>query len=168
MNKLCPMPGCHVTAITTAAADQLDIAAYGARPGGHCSECGQASRVHSRYQRHPADLPSLGRRVCVVLRVRRFYCRNPGCRRRTFTERMPDLLAPHARRTGRLSAAQGRAGVALGGEAAARLLKRQNYGRASFDLLRRRVLLAGIYPPFFGAEVKRTGPIQPGLSLGSC
>jgi transposase len=124
MNTLCPMPGCHVTAVTTAAADQLDIAARGARLGGHCPECGKASRaVHSRYQRHLADLPSLGRRVRVALRVRRFYCRNPGCRRRTFTERLPDLLAPHARRTGRLGTAQGRAGVALGGEAAARLLK---------------------------------------------
>ena len=114
------MPGCHVTAITTAAADQLNIAAHGARPGGHCPECGQASRaVHSRYQRHPADLPSLGRRVCVALRVRRFYCRNAACARQTFAERLPDLVKPRARRTCRLAEAQGRVGVAPSGRYAA-------------------------------------------------
>lgn len=73
--------------------------------------------------RHPADLPSLGHCVQVTLRVRRFYCRNPGCARQTFAEQLPDLIAPHARRTGRLAKAQGRAGVALCGEAGARLLR---------------------------------------------
>ncbi len=57
------------------------------------------------------------------MRVRRFYCRNPGCARRTFAERLQELVVPHARRTRRLAAAQGRAGVALGGEAGARLLR---------------------------------------------
>ena len=36
--------------------------------------------------------------------------------------RLPGLIAPRARRTRRLGAAQGRVGVALGGEAGARLL----------------------------------------------
>jgi len=44
--------------------------------------------VHSRYYRRPADLPSLGRAVRVSLRVRRFYCRNAACSRRTFAERL--------------------------------------------------------------------------------
>jgi transposase len=80
--------------------------------------------VHSRYRRHPADLPSLGRRVHVGLRVRRFYCRNAKCARRTFAERLPELVVPHARRTARLAEAQSQVGAALGGEAAARLLHR--------------------------------------------
>jgi len=79
--------------------------------------------VHSRYRRKPADLPSLGRRVGVSLRVRRFYCRNAKCARRTFAERLPELVAPHARRTCRLAAAQARVGVALGGNAGSRLLR---------------------------------------------
>jgi len=125
MNELCPMPGCRVEAITLDGPNLLHIAAHGTRPGGRCPDCGRASRaVHSRYRRHPADLPSMGRRVHVGLRARRFYCRNAKCARRTFAERLPELVAPHARRTTRLAEAQGQVGVALSGEAAARLLHR--------------------------------------------
>jgi zinc-finger of transposase IS204/IS1001/IS1096/IS1165 len=53
-----------------------------------------SNAVHSRYSRNPADLPSLGRGIRLVLRVRRFYCRNAACPRRTFAERLPRLLAP--------------------------------------------------------------------------
>ena len=89
MNKLCPMPGCRVEQITREDPGLLSITAKGTRPGGRCPECGQASRaVHSRYGRRPADLPSLGRAVRVDLRLRRFYCRNAVCPRRTFAERM--------------------------------------------------------------------------------
>ena len=118
------MPGCRVEAITPGGPDFLHVAAHGTRPGGRCPDCGRASRaVHSRYQRHSADLPSLGRRVRVGLRVRRFYCRNARCARRTFAEQLPELVVPYARRTRRLGEAQGRVGVALGGEAATRLLE---------------------------------------------
>ncbi len=125
MNELCPMPGCRVEAITSDGPDLLRVQVRGIRPGGRCPDCGRASRaVHSRYRRHPADLPSLGRRVHAGLRVRRFYCRNAKCARRTFAERLPELVAPHARRTARLAEAQGQVGAALGGEAASRLLHR--------------------------------------------
>jgi hypothetical protein len=124
MNQLCPMPGCSVERITPDDPGFLRISAQGMRPGGRCPAGGRASRaVHSRYRRHPADLPSLGRVVGIGLRVRRFYCRNAACARRTFAERLPELVAPHARRTRRLAEAQGRVGVALGGEAGARLLR---------------------------------------------
>src|SRR5215218_11219450 len=115
MNKLCPMPGCRVEQITREDPGILSVAAHGTRPGGRCPECGRASRaVHSRYRRRPADLPSLGRAVRVDLRLRRFYCRNAACTRRTFAERLPELIRPHARRTCRLAEAQGQVGVALG------------------------------------------------------
>jgi len=55
--------------------------------------------------------------------VRRLYCRNPACSRRTFVERLPGLVAPRAQRTDRPAAAQGRVGVAVGGEAGARVLR---------------------------------------------
>ncbi len=119
------MPGYRVDAITLDGPDVLHVAAQGTQPGGRCAGCSRTSRaVHSRYYRHPADLPSLGRRAGVELRVRRFYCCNPGCARRTFAERLPELAASHARRTCRLDAAQGQTGVALGGEAGPRLLRR--------------------------------------------
>src|SRR4051812_44168005 len=118
------MPGCRVEQITREDPGLLSITAKGTRPGGRCPECGQASRaVHSRYRRHPADLPSLGRAVRLDLRLRRFYCRNAACPRRTFAWRLPELIRPHARGTGRLAQAQARVGAALGGEGSARLLQ---------------------------------------------
>ena len=123
MSELCPMPGCRVERITREGQNLLHVAVHGTRPGGRCPDCGRASRaVHSRYQRRPADLPSLGRAVRVGLRGRRFYCGNAACARRTFAERLPELVAPYARRTRRLAAAQGQVGAALGGEGAARVL----------------------------------------------
>ena len=124
MNKLCPMPGCRVEQITRDDPGILHIATRSTRPSGRCPDCGHASRaVHSRYRRRSADLPSLGRSVRVDLRVRRFYCRNAACTRRTFAERLPELIRPHARRTCRLAEAHARVGTALGGEGGARLLQ---------------------------------------------
>jgi transposase len=145
MNELCPMPGCSVERITRDDPGSLRIAARGTRPGGRCPDCGRASRaVHSRYRRRPADLPALGRTVGVELRVRRFYCRDAACARRTFAERLPELLGPRARRTGRLAEAQGRVGVALGGEAGARLLQRLAMPASADTVLR---LVRGLPPP---------------------
>jgi transposase len=145
MNELCPMPGCSIERITPDGPGFLRIAAHGARPGGRCPDCGRASRaVHSRYRRRPADLPSLGRAVRVELCVRRFYCRNPACARRTFAERLPGLLGPRARRTRRLAEAQGRVGVALGGEAGARLLRHLAMATSADTVLR---LLRGLPLP---------------------
>src|ERR1700710_2617106 len=125
MNDLCYIPGCRIEQITANSPTRLDIAAHGLSRSRRCPDCGRVSRaVHSRYDRHPADLPSLGRTVSVRLCLRRFYCRNTACTRQTFAERLPDLIMPFARRTRRLAEAQGRAGGALGEEASARLLSR--------------------------------------------
>ena len=106
--------------------------------------------VHSRYHRRPADLPSLGCAVRVTLRVRRFYCCNAVCPRRTFAERVSQLVAPFARRTRRLAEAQGQTGAALGGEAGARLLSRL-FMPASADTVLRlrqsRLRIGGICGP---------------------
>src|SRR5215216_7334819 len=137
MNKLCPMPGCRVKQITREDPGILSITAKGTRSGGRCPDCGRASRaVHSRYRRRPVDLPSLGRALRIDLRVRRFYCHNAACARHTFAERLPELLRPHARRTRRLAAAQGRVGVALGGEGGARLLQHLSMPASADTVLR--------------------------------
>ncbi|WP_349956742.1 transposase family protein [Rhizobium sp. ZPR3] len=53
--------------------------------GGKCPDCRKAShRVHSRYERHLADLPWQGRAVTITLHVRRLRCSNKRCRRRIF------------------------------------------------------------------------------------
>jgi transposase len=88
-----------------------------------CPHCGQSSgRVHSQYGRTVADLPSTARRVRLHLVVRRFFCDNQMCQRKTFAEGFQALAAPYARRTNRLADRQRKVGLALGGEASSRLL----------------------------------------------
>jgi len=80
-----------------------------------------ARRIHSDYGRPLADLPWAQYRVCLQLRVRKWFCRNRACRRRIFTERLPTVAAPWARRTLRLAQRLGALGVALGGTAGMQL-----------------------------------------------
>lgn len=88
-----------------------------------CPSCGRSSgRVHSRYGRTMADLPCAARQVRLHLMVRRFFCDNAMCQRKTFAEGFPSLAAAYARRTCRLAGSQRKAGLAMGGEAGARLL----------------------------------------------
>ncbi|MEU7016005.1 ISL3 family transposase [Streptomyces sp. NPDC046385] len=90
--------------------------------GAECPGCGGwSSRIHGSYLRFPADLPSVGRRVVLRLRVRRFTCAGTSCRRQTFVEQIPGLTRRHAQRTERLRAALAEVGLALAGRAGARL-----------------------------------------------
>jgi transposase len=87
-----------------------------------CPLCNRPSdRVHSQYQRHPADLPIVGHAVRLDMNVRKFFCDNNDCKRVIFTERLPSVLASYARRTNRLASRQQRVAFALGGEAGANL-----------------------------------------------
>lgn len=87
-----------------------------------CPSCeSRTDRVHGRYVRRLADLAWQGTPVRLHLRVRRFRCGTASCRRRTFTERLPTFAPPRARRTGRMADLVTRVGMALGGEAGARL-----------------------------------------------
>jgi transposase len=137
MNALYPVPGCRVEQVTPDSPAHLRILARGLGHAQPCPVCGQVSRsVHSCYFRRPADLPSLGQVVSIGLCVRRFYCHNTAYRRCTFAERLPDLVSPFARRTRRLAKAQGQTGVALGGEAGARLLSRLSMPTSADTVLR--------------------------------
>jgi transposase len=101
MNECHLLPGRRVDDVTRVGAATICVAAHGQRPSGRCPDCGRASdAVHSRYRRRPADLPSFGREISLSLQVRRFYCRNGACARRTFAERLPSLVAPKARECG--------------------------------------------------------------------
>src|SRR5205807_4683872 len=80
-----------------------------------------AHHIHSHNQRTLADLPWAQYRVCLQLRVRKWFCRNRSCHRRIFTERLPTVAAPWARRTLRLAQRLMALGVALGGTAGVRL-----------------------------------------------
>lgn len=80
-----------------------------------------SQRVHSRYYRTLQDVPCASFALRLQLGVRKFFCLNGGCQRRIFTERLPQVTAPWARRTGRLAQRLIAIAVALGGRAGSRL-----------------------------------------------
>src|SRR6185437_3733353 len=115
-SPLCPAPlelqldGIHY------ATPDLIVSATARRRVVACPKCGHAStRIHSRYRRTLSDLPWHGLRVRLDVRVRRFFCDVPGCKRRIFTERLPNTAASYARRTARAASALEVIGLALGG-----------------------------------------------------
>ena len=98
----------------------LLIASTHAEP--RCPGCDVPARhVHSHYTRTLADLPWSGYGMTCQLRVRKLFCSNRTCPRRIFTERLPGLTAPWARRTLRLTARLLAMGLALGGAVGAQL-----------------------------------------------
>jgi transposase len=102
-----------------------------------CPVCHTPSTaIHSRYWRTLADLPLGGRRVVLHLRTRRFFCRVTSCRRRIFTERLPTLMAPWARRTQRLDAHLLRDAIDIGGAPGARHATAQGAPISPTTLLR--------------------------------
>jgi transposase len=89
-----------------------------------CPVCASRSaRVHSRYQRVLADPAIGGRPTLLRVRVRRFFCDNIGCDRRTFAEQVPELTTPYARRTPLLRGVLEKIALALGGRPGARMTR---------------------------------------------
>ncbi len=118
------LPGCIVDAVRNAGATLL-VDAHTTQPCPQCPACGHASaRMHSRYLRLVRDLPDTDCPVRLLPRARRFFCDDDACPKRTFAERLPDLVPYRARRTPRLIRALRDIGFAAGGEAGARLAAR--------------------------------------------
>ena len=102
-----------------------------------CPLCGVVSRqIHSHYNRTLADLPWQGRSVSIQVRARRFRCARISCPRQIFTERLPEVAPPRARRTVRLGGIQRHIGFALGGEPGSRLAARLSMPLSGDTLLR--------------------------------
>jgi transposase len=81
----------------------------------------RSSRVHARYQRQLADLPLGGRQVQIIVHIRRFKCANRRCGQSTFSEQIPGLTTPFARRTPPLTDALADVALALAGRPGSRL-----------------------------------------------
>ncbi|WP_433662576.1 transposase family protein [Nocardia sp. CA-128927] len=89
-----------------------------------CPGCGTSTRrVHSRYRRRLSDTAITGREVVIRLLVRRLFCDNSDCGRRTFAEQLPGLAARHARRTRILQHLLRAVALALGGRRGARMTR---------------------------------------------
>jgi transposase len=96
------LPGFAVQQVWCSEAS-LTITARALSPTAICPSCQQVShRIHSYYLRSPQGLPISGQTAHLLLKVRRFRCQNRQCSRRTFAERLPEVLPAHARRDERL------------------------------------------------------------------
>ena len=83
--------------------DSVAIFISSTLPTSRCPQCCQPSgRVHSRYERELADLPWQGLPVHIHWRSRKFFCDNPFCTQRIFTERLPAVAESYGRKTCRI------------------------------------------------------------------
>jgi len=100
---LFPLPeGLEMTAISDTA-EELLVGVTSHRASSPCPQCAMPSfAIHSSYQRHPRDLPCVGRPIRLVFTVRKFFCRNPACSRKVFAERLPDFIEASSRLAKRL------------------------------------------------------------------
>ena len=97
-----------------------------------CSCCGQrSSRVHARYRRQLSDLPCGGRQVRITVTVRRFKCVDARCAQSTFSEQIPGLTAPFARRSPALTDALAEIALSLAGRPGSRLARERSPCRAA-------------------------------------
>ena len=136
--------------------DQLVLAVAATQAEAVCPLCSlPATRIQSRYTRTLADLPWASQSVSLQLLVRRFFCLNPSCARKIFTERLPTVVRPYARRTIRLHEHLVETAFALGGEAGARQCASTGIGVSPDTLLavlRRQALAAQPTPRVLGVD----------------
>jgi transposase len=95
-----------------------------------------SKRVHSRYLRRVQDTAIAGRETIIHLRVRRFFCLNSACGKKTFAEQVAGVTVRHGRRSPGLGQVLTAVALALGGRAGARLTARLAGAVSAMTLLR--------------------------------
>jgi transposase len=122
----------------------------------HCPVCQcPTRRIHSHYTRTVADLSWAHYRVVWQLSVRKFFCVNGRCTRHIFTERLPGVVAPWARRTERLLRWLASIALALGGAAGVQLSRGLGVAvsrRTLLRVLRRLPILSFESPTVLGVD----------------
>ncbi len=136
--QLLPLPeGMFIDQIQEAEAS-LTITVIATHPVSCCPLCLEASSsIHSLYRRKLADVPCAGRQIQLLLTVRKFFCRNPLCERKVFTERLPDFVEPWARMTIRHCEQITSIGLATCGKGGAQLAARLGIHSTRQTILRR-------------------------------
>src|SRR5258708_4770211 len=105
----------------TCEGQSLFLTVHSSKKVATCPDCAQESRkVPSRYPRPLADVSFLDYAVVLRGQVRRFFCSNGACARKTFAESFADLAVAHARRTNRQASRLSAIAKELGGRPAAR------------------------------------------------
>lgn len=121
-SPLFPLPdGLEITSVSGTPEEVL-VRVTSHRSSSPCPQCSTpSSAIHSLYRRHPQDLPCAGRPIRLLFTVRKFFCRNPNCSRKVFTERLPDFIEASSRLTNRLRTTVQEIGFATGGKGGERL-----------------------------------------------
>jgi len=143
------LPGLKITR-TIVTPTKLIIHAAATRREICCPDCRQPSvSKHSSYIRKVQDVPVGSQMVELHIRTRRFYCSSPDCSRCTFAEQHLGIVPRRGRRTDRLSTNLTNIGLALGGEAGARLARRLHMPTSGDTLLRllRQIVLPPMQTP---------------------
>ena len=134
---LLPDPTCLHLRLLDASTTTITAVVMTTSSEAECPLCHRAStRIHSHYVRQVADLPWMSCAVRLEMHVRRFFCPYHECPRQIFTERVPSVVAPYARRTTRLTDVFILIGFALGGEAGKRLVEGMGLVTSPDTLLR--------------------------------
>jgi len=116
---------------------QIDVTVASTQHMALCPLCHQpTTRIHSGYERTLRDLNWADWAVTLRLSVHKFFCDNSLCERRIFTERLPKLVKPWARRTLRLSQQLKDIGLELAGNAGQRLNRAIGYSFSRDTILR--------------------------------
>ena len=80
--------------------NSITIVVHSILPTASCPNCHQfSSSLKTRYLHQAADLPWNGVKIKLLLKVRKFRCRNELCVRKVFCERLPNVVAKYVRRT---------------------------------------------------------------------
>jgi len=115
----------------------LVIVAVSTTESAVCPDCGESSQhIHSYSRRSPQDLPISGYGVRLQLRVGRFRCCNQGCPRKTFAERLPEVVPFHRQKTTRLTATLTWFAVARSCQVGSHLLNQIGMATSADPLLR--------------------------------
>ncbi len=115
---------------------------------GICLGCGKRSRrSHGWRHRRLQDYPAHGDAVIIELRIRRWRCTSENCSRRTFSDQVPTVAAPHARRTLRSAQIASHLGHATGGRPAERLMRRFGMPVSDDTILRQLKRDAAVHVP---------------------
>ena len=134
--------------------DVVNIYAHGSLDYGTCPYCGSRSRkVHSHYIRHVWDLPILGKKNVLHLRMRKFFCLNQGCRYHTFAEQPGIEIFRYRRRTRRCEIVQIQHALKHSSNVARKLLSNQGICLSTSTILRDLHRLS----PSSHSDVKRIG-----------
>ncbi len=137
MTQWAPGPGIRVLHAEKPRNGSWVVNAVGVGTAGRCPGCESLSASrHSRYVRRLQDLPVQGVTVALSVKLNRWRCRNRECERKTFSDLIPRIARPFARRTRRVSELAHLVGHAAGGRPAERLMTRLGLPQSDDTILR--------------------------------